>query len=89
MEERLSTHISFPDLKEMVDYSSIGEYYAPQLERFDAPKLEKIIYSSFFNGSATSLSYVNIPNLKEVSGSEMFTGAPVKFSKLRGDLNLS
>ena len=84
-----TTHISFPDLKEMVDYSSIGEYYAPQLERFDAPKLEKIIYSSFFNGSATSLSYVNIPNLKEVSGSEMFTGAPVKFLKLRGDLKVS
>ena len=84
-----TTHISFPDLKEMVDYSSIGEYYAPQLERFDAPKLEKIIFSRFFNGNATSLSYVNIPNLKEVSGSEMFTGAPVKFLKLRGDLKVS
>ena len=84
-----TTHISFPDLKEMVDYSSIGDHYTSQLERFDAPKLEKIIFSRFFNGNATSLSYVNIPNLKEVSGSEMFTGAPVKFLKLRGDLKVS
>ena len=62
--------------------------FSTNLVSFKAPKLKKVVNTSFLSSRNMNLTKVEIPELHEVVNSRFFDGAPINFLKLRGDLKL-